>query len=116
MVQDAKAHEAEDKKERELVEKRNKLDGMVLEIEHSLKENKEKIDASLIPAIEEALEHAKTTLKEKANDASALDESYDKLTQNWYKAAEQLYKQAQSSEQGPKEEEKTEGPIDTDAQ
>lgn len=115
MVQDAKAHEAEDKKERELVEKRNKLDGMVLEIEHSLKENKEKIDAALMPDIDQALENAKTTLKDKADDASALDEAYDKLTQSWYKAAEQLYKQAQSSEQAPKEE-KTEGPIDIDAQ
>ena len=35
----------EDKKARETIEKRNKLDGMILEVEKTLKENKEKLDA-----------------------------------------------------------------------
>ena len=45
MVHEAKAHEAEDKKAREAVEKRNHLDGLILEVEKTLSENKDKLDS-----------------------------------------------------------------------
>ncbi|NRB21989.1 molecular chaperone DnaK, partial [Candidatus Dependentiae bacterium] len=41
MVQEAKQHEAEDKKNRETIEKKNRLDGMITEVEKTLKDNKE---------------------------------------------------------------------------
>ncbi len=44
MVREAKDHEAEDKKAREAVEKRNNLDGMILEVEKTISENKDKLD------------------------------------------------------------------------
>ena len=44
MVQEAKEHEAEDKKAKETVEKRNSLDGIILEVEKTLKENKDKLE------------------------------------------------------------------------
>ena len=43
MVKEAAAHEAEDQKAREAVEKKNRLDGLIHDIEKTLNENKEKL-------------------------------------------------------------------------
>ncbi|MGB8468413.1 MAG: molecular chaperone DnaK [Candidatus Babeliales bacterium] len=118
MVQEAKAHEAEDRKERELVEKRNRLDGLIIEIETSLKENREKLDASLLPGIDTALEEAKKVHADQAAEANTIEQTTEKLAQTWYKAAEQLYKNAAPGDQTKPEQDKQEsndqGPIDTD--
>jgi molecular chaperone DnaK len=115
MVNEGKAHESEDKKARELIEKKNRLDGLILEIERSIKENKEKIAADDLQAVEQELATAKTVLKEKEQDEQALQEANDKLSQAWYKVAEKLYKQSTAQEQGKTDQKDSEqGPIDTE--
>lgn len=124
MVQEGQTHEAEDKKARELVEKRNRLDGLVLEIEKTLGENKEKITQDEVKTVEAELEKAKTALKEHENNAEELEKATNELSQAWYKVAENLYKQQQAEGQQPEQtetdadktsEEADKGPIDTDA-
>lgn len=95
MVNDAKLHEAEDKKAREAVEKRNRLDGMILEIEKSLNDNKDKLQEADIQATQKALEDAKNALKEHANNADELQKATDTLLQASHKIAEILYKEKQ---------------------
>ncbi len=46
MVREAKEHEASDKQARETVEKRNHLDGLILQVEKTVRENKDKLDAA----------------------------------------------------------------------
>jgi molecular chaperone DnaK len=121
MVNEAKAHEAQDRKARETIEKKNRLDGLILEIERSLKENKEKIQPADVQTIEAELQKASTVLKEKSTDDQALQEATDSLSQAWYKVAEQLYKQTggsttQQQEQSGDQTDSKQGPIDTDAQ
>lgn len=121
MVNEAKAHEAQDRKARETIEKKNRLDGLILEIERSLKENKEKIQPADVQTIEAELQKASTVLKEKSTDDQALQEATDSLSQAWYKVAEQLYKQTggsttQQQEQPGDQTDSKQGPIDTDAQ
>jgi molecular chaperone DnaK len=120
MVQDAKAHEAEDKKAREVIEKRNRLDGLILEIEKSLSENKDKLSEADKQTVDAAVQKAKAALKEYENNADELEKTTNELTQIWYKVAEQLYKQQASGGQpgSAQEGEKPEGqgPIDTEAQ
>lgn len=120
MVQDAKSHEATDKKVKEAIEKKNRLDGLVLDIEKTLKENKEKLSEADIKATEDALAKARTALVEHANDPEALQKSTDELIQASHKVAELLYQKAQqtgqagqTSEQGPKES-SDQGPIDAE--
>jgi molecular chaperone DnaK len=115
MVQEGKAHEAEDKKARETIEKRNRLDGLILEIERSLKDNKDKLAANDVQTIEQELAKAKTTLKEHEHNQAELEKATEQLTQAWYKIAEQLYKQ-QPQQEKPESEKETsdQGPIDTD--
>ena len=118
MVSDAKAHEAEDKKAKEAVEKRNRLDGMILELEKTIKENKEKLDETEIKTVEDALEKAKTALKEHADNAEELQKATDELMQSSHKVAEKLYKdqtaQGQAGQSSEQNDDKKDEPIDTE--
>lgn len=118
MVQDAKSHEAEDKKTRDAIEKKNRLDGLILDIEKTVKENKDKLSEEDVKTTEQALEKARTALTEHANNPEELQKASDELIQSSHKVAELLYKKAQESQQ-PNAESKTDstsdqGPIDTD--
>lgn len=113
MVHEAQAHEAEDKKAREVVEKRNKLDGMILEIEKSISENKDKFTEAELKPVQDELEKAKQVLKDHANDDEKLQKATDDLTQASYKIAEKLYQQ-QGGAQAQSEQKKDDEPIDAE--
>lgn len=122
MVQDAQNHEAEDKKAKEAVEKRNRLDGMIMELEKTIKENKDKLEDSEVKTVEDALAKAKTALKEHENNAEELQKATDELMQSSHKVAEKLYKEkaAQQAQQKPegdtaqKDDQSKDEPIDAD--
>jgi molecular chaperone DnaK len=106
MVREAKEHESEDRQAKETVEKRNRLDGMIFEIEKTIRENKEKLNAADISTAESAIESAKTTLKDHAENADELQKATDNLLQASHKIAEFLYQQKQdqatdNAQQGP---------------
>lgn len=96
MVKDAKQHEAEDKKQKDVVDKRNNLDSMIMQIEKTLKDNKEKLPMAEVEKVETELEKAKTVLKDQSEDAEALQKAYDELMQASHKIAEILYKDTQA--------------------
>lgn len=118
MVEEAKLHEAADKKAKEAVEKRNRLDSMILEIEKTLKENKDKLQESDATATEAALEKAKNTLKEHADSAEELQKATDELLQASHKIAEILYKEKQESQPADSAQKENQddnnGPIDAE--
>lgn len=109
MVQEAAAHETEDRKLREIVEKRNKLDTLILDIEKTLQENKGKLSEDEVTQTEEALTKAKTSLKEHENDSEELQKASDELLQASYKIAEIIYKKGQP--ENPEEAQKGEEEI-----
>lgn len=117
MVQDAKEHEAEDKKIKETVEARNKLDGMIMSVEKTLSEHKDKISEEDKNDLSSALEVAKQDLKSKEHDLEGLKAAYETLMSKAQKVAEQLYKQGAGQ---PGEDKKDDndnngnGPIDAD--
>jgi molecular chaperone DnaK len=92
MVRDAEAHAEEDHRKRELVEERNKLDGLIYSTEKSLKEFGDKIDAANRTQIESALAAAKPALE--ADDVSRIRQAFEALTQASHKLAEEMYKKA----------------------
>ncbi len=118
MVQEAKSHETEDKKVRDTIEKKNRLDGLILDIEKTLTENKDKIGEADVKATEDALAKAKTALVEHATNPEELQKATDELIQASHKVAELLYKQAQekagSAGEQPEEPQNDQGPIDTE--
>ncbi|HEY9231233.1 MAG TPA: molecular chaperone DnaK, partial [Blastocatellia bacterium] len=63
MMKDAESHAEEDRRQRERIEARNKLDGMIYSTEKTLSEHRDKIDAATISNIESALAEAKGKLE-----------------------------------------------------
>lgn len=121
LVKEAQAHSAEDKKKRETVDKRNSLDSAILQIEKTLKENKNTLPITEVSKLEAAIEDAKKTLNEKEDDGDALQKSHDDLMQASYKIAEILYKDKQpnastenNTESDNESKKSGNGPIDTD--
>ncbi len=95
LVKESQLHAEEDKKQREVVDKRNHLDSTIMQIEKTIKENKEKLPIAEVNSVETAIETAKKALKENENDAQALAKAADDLIQASYKIAEILYKEKQ---------------------
>lgn len=93
MVKDAETHAESDKKAKEAVEKRNRLEGLVLEIEKTIKEHKDKIGAEEVQKAEAGIEKAKEVLKNSPDDAEKLEAASSELIQASHKVAEILYQQ-----------------------
>ncbi len=92
MVNDAKAHADDDRKRRELVEERNKLDTMVYATEKTMSELADKVSPDTKGSVTIALEDAKKALEKNEKDAmvaalSALEKASHKLSEEAYKAA-----------------------------
>ena len=93
MVKEAQEHAAEDQKQRELIEKRNRLDGLILEIEKTAQDHKDKLGAEEVQKVEMALEKARAVLKDATDDAEQIQAATDELIQASHKVAEILYQQ-----------------------
>jgi len=92
MMRDAESHADEDKKARELIEARNKLDGLIYSTEKTLSEHRDKIDAATAGNIEAAMADAKAKLE--SGEKSELEDAYSKLVKASHKLAEAMYQQA----------------------
>src|SRR5438094_623245 len=89
MVKDAEAHAAEDKRRREEIERRNRLDTLVYEVEKSSKEWVDKLDASLKTGLDKAVEGAKQALRSGAADE--ISKALEELQQAYSAAGASLY-------------------------
>jgi molecular chaperone DnaK len=94
MVTDAEAHAAEDKKFRELVESRNRADGLVHATEKSLQEMGDKVAAADRAAAESAMSDLRTAIK--GDDKDVIDRKAEALA----KASSGLMASAQPGAQG----------------
>jgi len=90
MSKDAESHAADDRKQRDTIEARNRGDAMIYNVEKTLKEHRSKISESDAKEIETAIEEAKKVINE--NDADKINAAIDRLTQASHKLAEAMYK------------------------
>ncbi len=95
MVKDAESHATEDQERRKKVEARNQLDTLIYGTEKGLSDNKDKVDAESLGAINAALEEAKKALD--SDDLATLESASEKLTQASHKLAEVMYADAQAA-------------------
>ena len=72
MVKDAAAHEAEDKKRREEIDRRNKLDNMCYQLEKQIADNKDKLAGMDIASIESLIKDGRAAV-EKQDDEKVQD-------------------------------------------
>src|ERR1700752_2925035 len=91
MMRDAESHSAEDVRKREEIEARNRLDGLVYQMEKTLADNREKVGA-VAGDVESAIAEAKKALAE--GGVERLNEAFNQLQTASHKLAEALYQQA----------------------
>ena len=94
LMRDAEPHAAEDVKQRDETEARNKLDSLVYQMEKTLSDNREKVGA-VAGEVETAIAEAKKALAEGGVDK--LNEAFNQLQAASHKLAEALYQQTATS-------------------
>ena len=95
MMRDAESHSAEDSRKREEIEARNRLDGLVYQMEKTLNDNREKVGA-VASEVESAIADAKKALEE--GGVERLNNAFNALQTASHKLAEALYQQTGSTE------------------
>jgi len=98
MVHDAEAHAEEDKRFRELVESRNKADGLIHAVEKSLKDLGDKVDGAERAKVESAVSDLRTALK--GDDRGTIDKKADALAQASASIAQRAYAGADAGAAG----------------
>jgi molecular chaperone DnaK len=101
LVNEAKAHESEDKAQRELAEARNNADNLIYVTEKSLKELGDKVPATDRGQIEETIESLKEALN--SNDINSIRELTEKLQQASHALTQQMYQQQPGANGAPPE-------------
>jgi len=97
MVREARQHEAEDRRRRELVDARNSADAAIYQVEKALRELNGKVSASDRSTIERTIEDLKVA--KEGNDASRVRQLVEQLQQASYAMSQQLYAQQQAGAQ-----------------
>jgi molecular chaperone DnaK len=89
MVKEAKEHEEEDKRRREEVERRNRLDNMCYQLEKQIADNKDKLGGTDLSAIEALIKEGREAV-EKQDDAK-VQSALERLEKEAHAMASKLY-------------------------
>ncbi len=101
LVQDARRHEAEDRRRKELVEARNTADHLIYQMEKTLRDLGDKVPASDRGRIERIIEDLKQA--KEGDDTARIRQLIEQLQQASYAIGQQMYAQqtAQQAAGGP---------------
>ncbi|MES1175974.1 MAG: molecular chaperone DnaK [Myxococcales bacterium] len=92
MVKDAAAHEAEDKRRREEIDRRNKLDNMCYQLEKQIADNKDKLAGTDVGSIEALIKEGRAAV-EKQDDEKVTD-VLERLEKEAHAMASKMYEGA----------------------
>ncbi len=96
MVQEAAANAEADKKQKEMIEKRNNADNLIYNTEKTIKDLGDKIDETEKNDIEAKVTSLRETLTNE--DSEALDKAYEDLQEASFALAQKLYQSQQAEE------------------
>jgi molecular chaperone DnaK len=99
MVKDAESHAAEDKKRREEIDTRNRLDSMTYEVEKNVKEWGDRLPAEAKSKIDAAVERARKALR--GDDMNEIKAAQEELNRAYSEAGQTFYAQSQAQPGGP---------------
>jgi molecular chaperone DnaK len=94
MVSEAEKNAAEDKKRREEIDSRNRLDSMTYEVEKNAKEWADKIPADVKTRLDASVERARKALR--GDDMSEIGAAQEELSATYQEAGRSFYAQNQS--------------------
>jgi molecular chaperone DnaK len=95
MVKSAEEHASDDKKRREEIERRNRLDAMIYEVEKNSKEWADRLEQSHRDRLNAAIDGGKKALRSGATDE--IQKALEELTQAYSAAGATLYQGAQAT-------------------
>jgi molecular chaperone DnaK len=95
LVRDAKQHEAEDRKHKELIEARNTADQLIYQMEKMLRDLGDKVQASDRSQIESIVDDLKRA--KDGDDAARIRQLTEKLQQASYAIGQQMYAQQEAA-------------------
>ena len=98
MVDDAKAHEAEDKAAKEKIEVKNRADAMVYQTEKQLKDLGDKVPADIKAGVQNRIDQLKK--QSEANDTEGMKATMQQLEEQLMKIGQSVYAQQQAGAQG----------------
>jgi len=98
MVRDAEAHAEEDKRFRELVDTRNKADGLIHAVEKSLQGLGDKVDAAERAKVESAVSDLRSALK--GDDRAVIEKKTEALAQASASIAQRAYAASEGAAAG----------------
>jgi molecular chaperone DnaK len=98
MMRDAESHSEDDKRKREMIETKNRLDSLIYQTEKTITDNREKIPVGLISEVETVVAEAKKIVD--ANNADQFQAQLENLTRVSHRIAEALYQQQASGAGG----------------
>ncbi len=96
MVKDAESHASDDKSRRDQIERRNRLDSTVYEVEKNSKEWADRLDAGLKSRLDGAVEGARASLR--SGNPDDISRALDELQQAYSAAGASLYAAARGAE------------------
>src|SRR5512132_2044087 len=96
MVKDAESHATEDKRRREEIDTRNRLDSMTYEVEKNSKEWADKLPADLKSKLDAAVERARKALR--ADDLNEIKAAQEELSKAFGEAGQSFYAQSQAAD------------------
>ena len=100
MMRDAESHSSDDARKREEIEARNRLDGLVYQMEKTLNENREKV-SGVAGEVETAIADAKKAIED--GTVERMNDAFNALQTVSHKMAEALYQQSSSTPAGEAE-------------
>ena len=95
LVQEAKRHETEDQRHKELVEARNTADALIYQMEKTLRDLDDKVSASDRERIEQVVEDLKQA--KEGDDTARIQQLIEQLQQASYAVGQQMYAQQQAT-------------------
>jgi len=108
-IRDAEAHQAEDKKKREVAEARNEADTLIYSVEKSVAEYGSKLTETERAEIQRTLEQAKSV--KDGQDAEAIKKAVAELSKASHKLAEEVYSKMNKDQQSSPETDRTEADV-----
>ena len=97
MVKEAEAHAEEDRRRKELVEARNQTDSIIYTVEKAVKENENRLPATLKTEIEQAISAAREAMQ--ADDIQRIRQASERLTQASQRLGEAVNRAAAQANQ-----------------
>jgi molecular chaperone DnaK len=99
MMQEARSHEAEDKKRRELIDAKNTADSLVYQTEKALRDLGDKVPSAERGEIETKINDLKSAAQ--SDDLSRIQKASESVQQAFHALSQQLYAQGQPQPEAP---------------